>query len=125
PGALCWNELFTTDVGAAGAFYTGTLGWETASFDMGPMGMYTLFSRAGEGKEGQVGGMMAMPPEMQGAPSNWLTYFAVVDVDASAATVSALGGTVVSPPADIPNIGRFAIVQDPQGATFALYKNMH
>ncbi len=125
PGSLCWSELFSTNPTKAGAFYAKTLEWETSSHDMGPMGTYTLFSRAGEGKQGQIGGMMAMPPHMAGVPSHWLTYFAVADVDASAAQVAELGGKVVMPPQDIPNIGRFAIAQDPGGASFALYKNAH
>ena len=125
PGTMCWNELFTSNVDQAGKFYVQTLGWQTEAFDMGPMGVYTLFARKGEGKEGQVGGMMAMPQNMKGVPSHWLNYFAVTDVDASAKKVAELKGNVVMPPTDIPNIGRFAIVQDPQGATFAIYKNAH
>jgi predicted enzyme related to lactoylglutathione lyase len=125
PGATCWVELYTTNVDAAGKFYVQTIGWETSNFDMGPMGTYTLFSRAGEGKDGQIGGMMAMPPDMKGVPSNWLVYFQSEDVDASVKKVEALGGKVVMPPMDIPNIGRFAIAQDPQGATFSIYKNAH
>jgi uncharacterized protein len=125
PGALCWAELFTTNVDAAGKFYVNTIGWKTETMDMGPMGTYTLFSRPNEGKEGGVGGMMAMPPNMKGVPSHWLNYFQVTDVDASAKKVNELGGKTIMPPTDIPNIGRFSICQDPQGAHFALYKNAH
>jgi len=126
PGALCWNELFSTNVDAAGKFYIQTIGWTTESMDMGPMGTYTLFNREGETKEdGNAAGMLNMPPNMKGVPSHWLSYFAVTDCDASAKKVSELGGKVVMPPMDIPNIGRFAIVQDPQGATFALFKTTH
>lgn len=124
-GAICWMELYSTNVDAAGKFYLTTIGWETQSFDMGPMGTYTMFCRAGEGKDGQVGGMLAMPPNMKGVPSNWLVYFQVEDVDASQKKVESLGGKVVMPAMDIPNIGRFAVVQDGQGATFSIYKNAH
>jgi hypothetical protein len=125
PGALTWNELFTDNVDAAGKFYVQTIGWKTEAVDMGPMGTYTLFQRAGEDKEGNAAGMMKLSPDMQGVPPHWLAYFAVADCDASAKKVGELGGKVVVPPTDIPNIGRFAIAQDPQGATFALFKMGH
>jgi len=123
PGSLTWNELFTNNVDRAGKFYVQTVGWKTESVDMGPMGTYTLFKRAGE--DGNAGGMMNIPPNMQGVPPHWLAYFAVADCDASAKKAGELGGKVAVPPTDIPNIGRFAIVQDPQGATFALFKMGH
>lgn len=125
PGALTWNELFTNNVDAAGKFYVQTIGWKTEAVDMGPMGTYTLFQRGGEDKEGNAAGMMKLSPDMAGVPPHWLAYFAVADCDASAKQVAELGGKVVVPPTDIPNIGRFAIAQDPQGATFALFKMGH
>lgn len=123
PGALCWNELYSTNVDAAGKFYANTFDWKTKAVDMGPMGTYTLFGR--DGKDNNVGGMINMPPNMKGVPSNWVAYFATDDVDASAKKAEALGGKTMMKPMDIPNIGRFCIVQDPQGAVFALYKNAH
>ena len=123
PGSMTWNELFTTDIDRAGKFYTSTLGWTTQAVDMGPGGTYTLFNRPGH--SGNVGGMMPIGPQMQGTPPHWLVYFAVTDVDAKAKQVTQLGGKVLSPPMDIPNIGRFAIVQDPQGAVFSIYRNAH
>jgi predicted enzyme related to lactoylglutathione lyase len=125
PGSLCWNELFTTNVDQAGKFYVQTFGWKTQSMDMGPMGTYTLFNRDGAPKDENAGGMMPMPANAKGAPSSWLAYFAVTDCDASAKKVTDLGGKIVAPPMDIPNVGRFAIVQDPQGAMFALFKTTH
>lgn len=119
PGSMCWNELLTTNVDAAGKFYANTVGWKTEGMDLGPMGVYTIFSRDGS-KETQVAGMMAHP--MKGAPSAWLPYFATTDVDAGAKKTTELGGKVITDPVDIPNIGRFALVQDPQGAVFALFK---
>jgi predicted enzyme related to lactoylglutathione lyase len=122
PGALIWNELFTNNVDAAGKFYSQTFGWKTQGVDMGPMGTYTLFSKDGT-KQTQRGGMMNIPPNMKGAPPNWLAYFSSKDVDASCKKVKELGGNVLAEPMDIPgNIGRFAIVRDPQGAVFALFK---
>jgi predicted enzyme related to lactoylglutathione lyase len=122
-GALCWSELYTTNVDAAGKFYVNTFGWQTQAEDMGPMGTYTLFKLPGE--KNNIGGMMGMPPNMKGVPSNWLAYIQVANCDASNKKVSELGGKTVVPPQDIPNIGRFAIVTDPQGATFALYQAAH
>jgi predicted enzyme related to lactoylglutathione lyase len=125
PGALCWNELFTDNVDAAGKFYVQTFGWRSESVDMGPMGTYTLFSKDGS-KGTNRAGMMPMPPNMKGAPPSWLVYFAASDCDASAKKVEGLGGKVLAPPTDIPgNIGRFAVVSDPQGAVFALFQSMH
>lgn len=124
PGSLCWNELFTTDVDSAGKFYTGTFGWKTKAIDMGPMGTYTLFNRTGD-TENNIGGMIPMPPNMKGVPSNWVAYFAVTDCDAATKKANDLGGKTLAPPMDIPDIGRFSIVADPQGAVFALYKNAH
>jgi uncharacterized protein len=84
PGSLTWNELFTTDIAAAGPFYAKTFGWTTKAIDMGPMGTYTLFGPAGaEPGESNVGGMMGLPPNMKGVPPHWLAYFAVADCDAS------------------------------------------
>lgn len=124
PGSITWLELYTTNPDVAGSFYAKTIGWATASHDMGPAGTYTMFNMPGSEKEG-VGGMMKMPPDMANVPSNWLPYFEVADCDASAKKASELGGKLLMPPTDIPDIGKFAIVQDPQGATFAIYKNLH
>jgi predicted enzyme related to lactoylglutathione lyase len=123
PGSLCWNEVYTNNVDRAGKFYRDVLGWKLEPHDMGAMGVYTLFKA--DGVANSVGGMMGITKDMQGMPPNWCAYLATNDVDASAKKVTALGGKVMVPPTDIPNIGRFAIVADPQGAAFALYKNMH
>jgi|SRR5882672_8273455 len=123
PGALTYNELLTNDVDRAGKFYVQTIGWTTQAVDMGPMGTYTLFKRTGD--KNDKGGMMPIGPNMKGVPPHWLAYFAVADCDASAKKVSELRGKVLMAPTDIPNVGRFAVVQDPQGATFALFKTAH
>jgi predicted enzyme related to lactoylglutathione lyase len=123
PGSLCWNEVYTDNVDRAGKFYSTVLGWKLEPHDMGPMGVYTLFKQNDD--KGGVGGMMSITKDMKGMPSHWCAYLATNDVDASAKKVTDLGGKIMVPPTDIPNIGRFAIVADPQGAAFALYKNMH
>jgi predicted enzyme related to lactoylglutathione lyase len=120
-GKFCWYELMTTDPIAAGAFYTRVTGWNME--DSGHPDMaYFLFKVGGQG----VGGMMALPEEarMAGARPGWLGYILVHDVDAAVAKLQEAGGAVRRPAADIPQVGRFAVVADPQGATFVLFRNI-
>ena len=115
PGSLCWTELLTRDAGKAAAFYTGLLPWGTEVMQMGPTA-YTVFKRG----DASAGGMMEITPEMGPVPSYWMPYFAVTDCDASFAKAGELGGTTVVGPTNIPNVGRFAILHDPQGALFGI-----
>jgi predicted enzyme related to lactoylglutathione lyase len=115
PGALCWNELATPDPDRAREFYTALFGWTTQEQDMGTM-TYTTFLRGGE----RAGGMYAITDEMEGMPPVWMVYFAVEDCDASTARASELGAQVHVTPADIPGVGRFAMMADPQGAMFSI-----
>jgi predicted enzyme related to lactoylglutathione lyase len=115
-GALCWNELMTNDVGAARKFYTSLFGWDAQDQDMGPGGMYTMFNSGGR----PVGGMMAIAPEMGPVPPNWTVYFDVDNVDARVKTAQGGGAQVLVPPTDIPGIGRFSALIDPQGAAVSL-----
>lgn len=119
PGALCWTELATNDTAAAKAFYTALFGWkEKTSTDAGMT--YTEYSLDG----GPFAGMMAINPQMKsmGVPPHWLTYFQVADCNASANKAKELGASLLVAPMDIPNVGRFSVVRDPQGAVFALFK---
>jgi len=118
PGAMCWNELTTPAPELAGRFYRTTFDWTGETMDMGAAGTYTIF-KAGST---QVGGMFAPPTPLKDVPPHWLTYFAVGDCDGTATQVEELGGKVVRAPDDIPNIGRFAICKDGQGAGFAIIK---
>ncbi len=115
-GRFVWHELMTTDPQAAGAFYSRILPWKTQ-----PSGMpdYTLWM---SGKT-RAGGLMPQPESARqaGAPPSWLIYIATPDVDSTAAAAQRLGGKVLKAPADIPGIGRFAVLCDPQGATFAIF----
>jgi predicted enzyme related to lactoylglutathione lyase len=117
-GAVLWNELNTRDPDAAKDFYTGVFGWETRDFGGGDPPYLTVHPG---GAERGVGGIMDMrgrvPDEV---PAHWMVYFAVDDVDASAAKVKELGGAVTLEPTDIPQVGRVAIVHDPHGAHFAV-----
>ena len=112
-GQFYWNELMTTDVEKAKAFYARTLGWSYESMPM-PEGEYHLITLGEE----MVGGMMQMPSQMPaGTPSHWFSYVSVDDVDARMAQVAAAGGTIVSPAFDVEGVGRIGIVSDPSGAT--------
>ncbi len=116
PGAMCWNELGTTDEKSATKFYSQLFGWGTKPI---PSTLpYTVFSNRGS----DIGGMYTLTKEMKGVPPNWMPYFAVADCDASDRKVASLGGKQVIPPTDIPNTGRFAYERDPQGAMFAIIK---
>lgn len=114
PGQFCWNELMTTDVAAAKTFYTRLLGWTTEPFGGGMD--YTVLKKDNT----SVGGLMQAP--QPGIPAQWLAYVLVEDVDATAAQAAKLGGKVCKAPFDVPEVGRIAIVTDPQGAAFGLFK---
>lgn len=115
-GRFVWHELMTTDPQAAGAFYSKILRWKTQ-----PSGMpdYTLWV---SGKT-MTGGLMAQPEDVRqsGAPPSWLVYIGTPDVDGTTAAAARLGGKVLKAPADIPSVGRFAVLADPQGAAFAVF----
>jgi uncharacterized protein len=112
PGRFSWNELVTTDVEGASTFYTGLFGWTTVPFSA----EYTLFNKEDQG----VGGMMKA--RQPGTPAQWMAYVNVEDVDASVTKAVNLGGEVVVPAMDIPEIGRIAVVIDPQQASIGLFK---
>jgi predicted enzyme related to lactoylglutathione lyase len=114
-----WHELMTTDADAAEAFYRDVVGWRTQESGM-PGIRYTILSVG----EAGVGGIMTLPADAcaAGARPGWIGYVGVDDVDASAQRVKGAGGTVHKPAEDIPGVGRFAIVADPQWASFVLFK---
>ena len=107
-----WNELGTTDLDAASAFYSSLFGWTVAPFEGSPEPYLSI-----KNGDANAGGMRAATP---GAPPFWLAYFGVEDLDAAIAKVGELGGAVHAGPIDI-SIAKIAVVADPQGAVFALY----
>jgi len=113
-GALCWTELVTPDTNAAARFYTALLPWKAETTNMGMP--YTVFKRGDK----PAAGMMQKTPEMAHVPPSWTPYFAVTDTDASVAKAQSLGGKVAVPPQNIPTVGRFAVLCDPQGAVFCI-----
>jgi len=116
-GSFCWNELGTTDTEKAGNFYSNVFGWTREKFSDSPI-EYTMFKNGDRG----AGGMYQITPEMGPIPPHWLAYFAVDDCDAKVQKATELGGCVMKPADDIPGVGRFAILTDPQGAAFAIIK---
>jgi predicted enzyme related to lactoylglutathione lyase len=118
-GRFVWYGLMTTDIAAARTFYAKVMGWSTQDASP-PGGAYFLFFAG----KSLVSGLMELPADARamGVPPNWIGYVAVDDVDAAAARLVALGGTVHIPPTDAPGISRFAIVSDPQRARFVLLK---
>lgn len=117
-GTPVWYELLTTDADAAQAFYADIVGWNIAPFGLAGTGDYRILTAPdGQG----IGGLMTVP---EGAPMKpgWFAYIGVDDVDATAEKVTALGGSVHIGPMDIPGIGRFAFVADPQGMSFYIMR---
>jgi len=111
------NELITSDQKASGDFFCELLGWERHEVDMGPMGIYTLFKEEGE----DVAGMMGpLTDYSRSRPSFWSAYIQVDDVDDCAAKVEALGGTIIAPPENVPDVGRVCMLTGPEGAPVCL-----
>lgn len=122
PGAMVWNELITTDSAKAGAYYERVFGWKAEAMPMpGEAGRtYTIFKRPGN--DTGVGGMMTATPEMKLTHPYWMLYIAVDDTDKTAARAEELGAKIMMRPTDIPTVGRFAVIKDPQGAWFSILK---
>ena len=116
PGSMCWCEVATNDPRKAAAFYSGLFGWALKRSGDG----YTELVRAGV----SIGGIMEMGADWGDLPPHWLTYFAVEDCDATAERAHELGAQDRVPPKDIPNVGGFAVLIDPQGAPFAIVQLM-
>ncbi len=114
-----WYELATSNVENARAFYAGVVGWGTGEVSI-PGSTYTLFTASSSPVAG-LAKMMAGAGE-SGVRPQWIGYVEVDDVDTTAMLVEKLGGTVYVPPTDIPNVSRFSLIADPQGATIALIK---
>lgn len=117
PGRFVWFDLMTTDPDAAQPFYTKLMGWGTQPWD-GPM-PYTMWTKG----EAPLGGVMTLPDEAKqaGAPPHWLGYVHTTNVDETVAKAESNQGKIVVPAQDIPTVGRFAVMADPQGAVFAAF----
>jgi predicted enzyme related to lactoylglutathione lyase len=119
-GKFVWYEWMGADLAGAVEFYRAVVGWDIAASGMAGFD-YRIASVKGYG----VGGMLTIPPEAKamGAPPCWTGYIWVENVDAAVGKLKTAGGRAMREPMDIPNIGRFAIVADNQGAAFALFRD--
>ncbi len=115
PGTLAWNELVVHDINKAREFYSKLFGW-TYTIKEHKGYAYTTFMQG----DVMVAGLMKMAPEWGTMPAQWGPYFAVSDCDKSVEQAKAMGGTILVEPKDIEGVGRFAVIQDPQGAFFSI-----
>jgi uncharacterized protein len=118
-GRFVWYDLMTTDKNAAKKFYPSITGWGTQPF--GNDGAYEMWTTGGN----PIGGVMNINEEQKkrGVPPHWLDYVSVSSVDDTTAKAQKLGAAALVPPTDIPDVGRFAVIKDPQGAVFGIYSS--
>ncbi|QQX80598.1 VOC family protein [Shewanella sp. KX20019] len=112
---LCWVELACRQTEAAKSFYSKVLGWGSQASNMENM-EYTEWQVGTQ----DIGGMLKMTSEWGDMPAHWMSYFTVDDCNAKAKQVVELGGAICVPPTDIANVGRFSVVNDPNGAVFSI-----
>lgn len=117
PGRFVWHENMTPDLEGSTFFYTRLFGWSTRTMDMGPDGPYTVFQNGGV----DVGGLWKVDAA-QASRASWIAYATVPDVDTAAAAIPELGGEILTPPTDVPGVGRFAMLRDPHGAVISPFR---
>ncbi|HWG76386.1 MAG TPA: VOC family protein [Steroidobacteraceae bacterium] len=117
-GRFIWQELMTDDTAGAADFYAKVIGWQVQS-PAHPNGDYSVFANARH----PVGGVMSLPQHARdaGARPHWLPYIGADDVDGTVGRVEKLGGKVLRAASDVPDVGRYAVLADPQGAAFGVY----
>jgi hypothetical protein len=115
-GTIVWYDLLTRDPDAAWKFYGALFGWTRVETDR-PVGRYAMIRRG----DRNLGGIVPLKPG-DSFPSHWVAYVAVTDIEACCRAASEAGGRVPVPPTDIPGIGRFAVVLDPQGAAISPFQ---
>ncbi len=113
-GMVSWSELMTTDIKASKAFYGKLFGWATEDISTGGI-PYTIVKAENK----KIAGIMTIPPEAKGASPYWGIYITVDDVDSTAKLAGEIGARILVPPRDIPKVGRFCVIQDPQGAVIS------
>lgn len=120
-GQNVWFDLMSTDPEGAKAFYSEAIGWKNEAWpNSSPDMPYSIWMA----KETGVGGLMRLPEiaEQMGAPSHWIAYTKVASADETVAQAQALGAGVFQAPFDLPEVGRVAVLADPQGAVFAVFQ---
>lgn len=116
PGAFSWQELVTSEPEAAISFYQKLFGWTIEPDNTTGIPYNTIKTQTGQ----PIGGIMPPPPNAPEMPATWGVYITVENVDETVEQARVLGGQVLLPPRDIPTVGRFALIADPQGARFAV-----
>jgi predicted enzyme related to lactoylglutathione lyase len=120
PGTFSWTDLSTTDQDGAKAFYTGLFGWDVEDNPVDENTVYSMMMVDGK----PVAAISPQPAQQReaGVPPLWNSYITVEDADATAARAQELGATVHAPPFDVMDVGRMAVVADPQGAFFEIWQ---
>ena len=120
PGTFCWTDLTTTDQAAAKQFYGALFGWEAVDFPVGEGITYSMMQIDGK----DVGAISPQPQQQAdaGVPPVWNSYVSVESADAAADAAQKLGATVHAPAFDVMDVGRMAVIQDPQGAFFMAWE---
>ena len=120
PGTFSWTDLTTTDQDAAKAFYGSLFGWTADDRPVGDGMVYSMMQLGGR----EVAAISPQPQMLRdaGAPPTWNSYITVESADASADRAQELGATLLSPPFDVFDAGRMAVIQDPQGAAFEIWE---
>jgi predicted enzyme related to lactoylglutathione lyase len=122
-GQFCWTEIASTDLKKATSFYSNVFGWDVNQSSSGAGGFaYLEFSSSGGSNPD--GAIYEINPDWFGGnppPAHLMIYVAVDDVDAFVAKAEKLGGSIVRPANDIPNVGRMCVIRDPTGAVFSLF----
>jgi uncharacterized protein len=117
PGALCWNDLGTTDLDAAMAFHGELFGWTFEKrMDEDPLRYMRI-----RNVDTENGSIHLQGEDERGAPPHWDVYFATSDLDGTNSRLTELGGQVLVPPLEVPAGGRVSVAKDPQGAAFGLF----
>lgn len=119
-GTFSWTDCSSTNAAEAKKFYVALMGWKSNDLPMGDGQFYHMFEQDGESVGGL--GQMQAADEGQSMPSHWNSYVTVDDVDAMTTKAKELGATVLEEPFDVFNEGRMSLVQDPTGASFAMWQ---
>lgn len=117
---MVWFEIYSPNRDASVDFYTKLFGWTTEDMDMGPEGVYRMFKA---GDTPFAGSFETTGPGFENVPPHWAVYITCDDVDASVEKAKSLGANLLHGPMDVPTVGRMALLQDPHGATFWVYKS--
>ena len=122
PHVFSWDECLSTDAARGAEFYGAIFGWRVEAAEMAVGGATTVYRVFWQGDDHHSGIMDLPPPALeQGGRTHWLPYVTVADVDAAAKQAAGLGAAVLCPCTDIPDTGRFCVIQDPQGGTLAMF----